>query len=65
MRSGENTSAKETLKSIILAQRRRGAEKSDKLLPRRAQRDTEEKLLLTWMDRIDRIKALPARLFFT
>ena len=30
-----------------------------------AQRNTEEKLLLTWMDRIDRIKALPARLFFT
>jgi hypothetical protein len=48
---------KKTPKNIILAQRRRGAEKSEKLSPQRAQRNTEEKLLLTWMDRIGRIKA--------
>jgi len=50
---------KKTPKNIILALRRR-----EKLLPQRAQRNTEEKLLLTWIDMDRQDKSAAARLFF-
>ena len=43
-------------------QERRGAEKSEKLSPQRAQKNTEEKLLSAWIYRIYRIYRIKALL---